>query len=231
VTNSIESWEKARSKYDWTVDLKNFRYKTDYIGHFEEVIDKDNTLSFENKFRLSLNSEQESGVIGEVCYWKNYGSHLSREKLTNNLLKLLAEKNNWIEFKNRLLELASKPTYHNIEFFRMACGQPNGFATPVTFLSFYNPTLYPMVDKIIGKWWNRNKSNYWKTSASNFLQRSDGWIGLNEQNWNTYLEWTNFCREYSNLLSLKSGRQWRARDVEIAVWEAEKRDLTLNTLT
>jgi hypothetical protein len=228
--NELESWKKSLSKYNWTVDLSNYPYRHIYDGYFNQVVNNKNTIAFEDRFRSSINSDTFV-VASEVCYWKNYGSHTSRDKLTNNLLKLLAEKNNWIEFKNRLIELASKPTYHNIEFFRMACGQPYGFATPVTFLSFYNPTLYPMVDKIIGKWWNRNKSTYWKTSASSFFQRSDGWLGLNEQNWTTYLEWTNFCREYSNFLSSKSGEQWRARDVEIAVWEAEKRDLTLNTLT
>ncbi|MCW3982536.1 MAG: hypothetical protein NWE96_00910 [Candidatus Bathyarchaeota archaeon] len=228
--NEIESWSKSREKYDWTVDLSNYPLRDAYKDFFNQLITNKNTSEFEEKFRSSLNTNTFA-VTGEVCYWKNYGSHTSRDKLTNSLLKLLEDKNNWNEFKSRLIQLSSNPTYKNIEHFRIACGQPNGFATPVTFLSFYNPTLFPMVDKIIGKWWNRNKSNYWKTSASSFLQRSDGWLGLNEQNWNTYLEWTNFCRKYSSLLSLKSGMQWRARDVEIAVWEAEKRDFKLDRLT
>jgi hypothetical protein len=227
--NELESWKKSLSKYNWTVDLRNYPHRQIYNGYFNQVVNNKNTTAFEDKFRSSINSDTFV-VAGEVCYWKNYGSHTSRDKLTYNLLKLLAEKNSWIEFKHRLKELESMPTYHNIETFRIACGQPNGFATPDTFLSFFNPTLYPMVDKIIGKWWNRNKSNYWKSSESPFLQRSDGWLGLNEQNWNAYLEWASFCREYSNSLSSMPGEQWRARDVEMAVWEVEKGDLTLSKL-
>ena len=220
-----ESWEKARSKYDWTVDLRDFKHKDNYEGYFNEVIDNENTLSFENKFKLSLESEQTFVTAGEVCFWKNYGSHLSRDKLTNSLLKLLAQDKKWETYVYSLVELATTPTFENIDSFRKACGQPNGFATPVTFRSFYNPNAYPMVDKIIGFWWNAHKAEYWKSNAPNFLQRDgDGWLGLNEQNWNAYLEWTNFCREYSTLLN------WRARDVEMAVWEAQKRKVPLSCL-
>lgn len=80
-----------------------------------------------------------------------------------------------------------------------------------------------MVDKIIGFWWNNNKSQYWKNSALTFSQRDDGWLQPNQQNWDAYLEWVNFCKQYSNLLTSMTGSQWRARDVEIAVWEAQKR--------
>jgi hypothetical protein len=31
------------------------------------------------------------------------------------------------------------------------------------------------------------------------LKEPDSWLEPNEQNWNAYLDWTNFCREYSNL--------------------------------
>lgn len=177
-----------------------------------------------------MQSEQTFVTAGEVCFWKNYGSHLSRDGITYRLLKLLALNENWKSYVYALVELALAPSFENFNSFMKACGQQNGFATPITFLSFYEPTVYPMVDKIIGFWWNAHKSEYWKSDALAFSQRDDGWLQPIQQNWDAYLEWADFCKKYSYLLTSKTGSPWRARDVEMAVWEAQKRNLHLDKL-
>lgn len=123
------SWEEGRSKYDWTVDLRNFKHKDNYEGYFNEVINKENTLSFEKKFKLSLESEQTFVTAGEVCFWKNYGSHLSRDRITQSLLELLAIGENWKAFVYALVELAMAPSFDNFNSFTKECGQRNGFAS------------------------------------------------------------------------------------------------------
>jgi hypothetical protein len=225
----VESWENALLQYNWTVNLRNFKSKAQFNGYFNQIIDKNNVQHFEDKFRSSLDSELDFTVSGEVCYWKNYGSFRSRDELTAKLLTLLSEPANWQSFVCDLTELATNPTYENIDRFRITCGQPNGFATPVTFLSFYNPKEFPMVDRIIGDWWNANSPKFSASWATPFAQREDGWLPLNKQNWSAYLEWRDFCSQCALLLTLNSERHWRARDVEMAVWEAEKRKLALES--
>ncbi len=221
----IKSWEDAHSSYNWTVDLGDFKYKENYKGYFNQIIRKATTSSFEDKFRSSLEKLETFVTAGEVYFWKNHIYPNSHEK-TNELLKLLAQEENWAKFVYGLAELATSPTFKNIDAFRNACGQPYGFASPVTFLSFYKPDDYPMVDRRIGLWWNENITDF-KESFTKFDQKDNGTLELTEQNWNAYLEWTDFCGEYSILLNLESTMHWRARDVEMAVWEAQKRKIPL----
>lgn len=90
-----------------------------------------------------------------------------------------------------------------------------------------------MVDKIIAFWWKNNKDRFGHERAPLFRQRNDGWIqAVSEQdsitNWNAYLAWKDFCKNYSLKLTEASKISWRARDVEMAVWESQKRCFPLD---
>lgn len=226
-----ESWKQALAYYNWTVNLRDFSERMFYNGYFEDIIESKNTQAFETKFRNSLNLNKEGAFItaGEVCFWKSYRSQ-QPSSLTLNILLWLAAQERWNIFVTALVKLAANPSFEAFETFKDACGQPNGFAIPITFLSFYQPALFPMVDKKIGFWWDANSDHYWKMNAPTFDRRSDGWLQPNQRNWNAYLEWTNFCRKYSILLTSLTQSFWRARDVEMAVWEAQKRNLRLDIL-
>lgn len=230
----VETWLNAYTSYDWNVDLAKYDERQKYPGYFNTAITPRNTIDFENKFRESLQND-EYQVAGEVCFWKNYGIYQSRNRLTAKLLEHLSQPPNWIQFKKSLLDLHASPTHPNFETLRRAMNQPRGFATPLTFLSFYGPAMYPMVDKNIAYWWALNKSGHGFESSRVFSQRSDGWIqsltpSQTSQNWEAYLDWARFCCDYSKRITGRVKMNYRARDIEMAVWMACKKKLPLNTL-
>jgi hypothetical protein len=222
-----ENWIGAYQKYDWKVDLRYFKERQMFPGSFDRIIRSTDVIDFEDEFRRAIADTGPFVTAGEVCYWKNYGSAKSRDRLTKELLAWLADRTRWKTFADAVIESSRRPSFQAFKQLRNACNQPKGFATPITFLSFYNPIKYPMVDKHIANWWGRNKAGFGFASSEIFHQRNDGWIQGNEQSWQAYLEWKSFCIQYVVRLAENCGLKWRARDVEMAVWEAQKNAIIL----
>jgi len=225
------NWIKAYQSYDWTVNLCNFKESTRYPGFFCHTINPTDIVSFENKFRLNVDCNGSYIIAGEVCFWKNYARNNNRDKIVVSILNHLKSTDNWIRFTHTLKKLACEPSYENFSNFRIACNQNNGFAVPITFLAFYNPVEFPMVDKHIANWWNANKATYGYEKSPDFSQREDGWIKPVEQNWNTYLVWKEFCNDYAKKI-IQICKFWnvRARDIEMAVWMAYRNTIALEIL-
>ncbi len=192
-------------------------------------------MTFENKFRAAIDGNGSFEIAGEVCFWKNYGNAQARNRVTQKLLTHLRDPVNWDRFVQAIKQVLSNLSYDNFVALRDACNQPRGFATPITFLAFYKPTEYPMVDKHIANWWAVNRAKYGYGDSPKFSQRNDGWIQTytipqNKQNWNAYIAWGKFCFDYATRIAKNCGWNWRARDVEMAVWEAYKNSISLEVL-
>lgn len=225
------SWIRALGMFDWVVNLKHFRNANNYFGYFNRIIQPNKVVQFENAFRTSINDGGSFAVAGEVCFWKNYGNAQARDRVTQNLLSYLFEQENWNLFICVIRETSNNPSFENFVSLQNACKQLKGFATPITFLSFYRPSDYPMVDKHIANWWNLNRANYGLGASLGFRQRKiDGWIPPNKYNWQAYIAWKGFCCDYSVRIQRNCGLDWRARDVEIAIWMSQKSGLFLNAL-
>lgn len=231
-----KNWIRAYNKYSWTANLNNFGSSQIYMGFFESTITPTNTLLFENKFRTVVDEGNQFVVAGEVCFWKNYGNVQSRDRITQKLLAHLSNPVNWDKFTRVMKQISTYPSIQNFIALQDAINQPKGFATPITFLAFYNPTKYPMVDKHIANWWTLNKAKFGYKNSPNFSQREDGWIQTYtkqqvRQNWEAYLAWQTFCEDYAIRIENNCKIKWRARDVEMAVWEAWKNNISVETLT
>ncbi len=229
------NWKDARDKYDWNVNLGAYIHAAEHPGYFNRTITADEVSNFETYFRSSIDKPSLRKIAGEVCYWKNSRNYLARNKLTRDLINHLEQVQNRTAFIDAIFALAKKPSLENFKNLQTACDQKSGFATPLTFLSFFLPEKFPMVDKHIAYWWNRNKFRFDNQSPPDFAQREDGWIKTStkaniEQNWNAYLGWTCFCVDYADRLNKHTERQWRARDVEMAVWMSQKKTITLERL-
>ncbi|MFZ2089418.1 MAG: hypothetical protein WAU47_12665 [Desulfobaccales bacterium] len=229
-----EAWLKAHKKYTWEVDLSRFRGSQNYEGYFNQTIQSPDVLEFENKFRIALNNN-EYVVAGEVCYWKNYGNHQARNRVAISLLTYLKDFENWNGFIQAIERVSNNPTFENFITLQKACNQQRGFATLITFIAFYKPSEYPMVDKHIANWWRLNKDRFNYANSQEFSQRNDGWIQpititQKRQNWNAYLAWKEFCTDYARRLARNCKFDWRARDVEMAVWEAFKNKISLSII-
>lgn len=224
------SWTTAHSKYDWTVDLTRFLWAKHYPGYFNRIITPANTTTFEDRFRHAIDGSLSFEIAGEVCFWKNYGNPQTRDKLTLRLLMHIQVSDNWDNLVQAIKDLFNDPSYNNFIALQKACDQASGFATPLTFLAFYRPTEYPMVDKHIAFWWKSNRARYGYGNSPIFSQRHDGWIQPVPKSWKAYISWAKFCREYARLVMINCALNWRARDIEMAVWEAQKRSLSLDVL-
>lgn len=231
-----DSWKEAYKKYSWTVPLGHFDKSADYPNFFNHIIRPTDVITFEDKFRTAIDNSGSFEIAGEVCFWKNYGNIQARNRVTLKLLTYLKDSSNWDEFIQAIKQVSKNPSYDNFIILRDTCNQPRGFATPITFLSFYKPIECPMVDKHIAYWWATNRIRFGYDDHSEFSQRDDGWIQTNtisqiKQNWDAYIAWKTFCNDYTTRISNNCRLNWRARDVEMAVWEAQKNNIHLEVLT
>lgn len=78
------------------------------------------------------------------------------------------------QFAQAIQGIARDITWDSFKRLRASCGQVSGFATPLTFLSSFDPERFPMVDQSIGDWWARRFPR-----QPQFSRRDDGWVGSN----------------------------------------------------
>jgi len=214
-------------KYDYNADLTKFREKNDYTGggfttpSFQAQVSHTNIKLFEDLFRKVIVERNFSkvSIIGEVCFWKTY-TKKDPHSLTKRMLDRFKYEKNFNNFCINLYNLAENPTQENFNNFRITCGQPHGFAVPITFLSFFRPDKYPMADSVIAHWWCNNKERFGSASSHDFCPYGmiSGQDEDIEHNWNVYHQWMNFCQKYASILTAKTQLIWRARDVEMAVF-------------
>ncbi|MBM3745517.1 MAG: HEPN domain-containing protein [Acidobacteria bacterium] len=222
---ACQQWRSARDSFDWRVDLSAFKHKGDYPGYFDRVIEPQEVTAFEDQFRSAVESGSPYERAGEVYFWKTIGTPKHSEK-TQQLLKHLRPPERWEAFRQALRALSRDPSFGNFEGFRKACGQKGGFATQTCFLAFFDPARFPMADKRIASWW-RDYPDRAKRDSPRFCQREDGWIMPCEESWRAYLAWTDYCRRQAESLKARCGLGWRPRDVELAVWVAQRKSIRL----
>jgi hypothetical protein len=225
---SCSDWTKALSSFNWKIDLATFEEARQYPAHFDRVIGPDDLEDFEDRFIEAIEKDGSYVVAGELTYWKIFGSSQLRNEITLGILSHLKDPDKWQQFRLALILLAQDPSFDNFLDFQHACNQPEGFALPLTFLSFFRPLKYPMVDKFIAEWWKAYKGDCSFGDAPDFIQREeDGWIDASsqkniEQNWDAYHSWTAFARTEAIWVLKNCGLTWRPRDVEKAIWMMQR---------
>jgi len=233
------AWLTALQNYNYYANLAEYDNRDQYSEGFTKpsftaVIDRSNTKIFEEAFRTVIEARLYSkfSIIGEVCFWKIFNKN-DPNSLTTRMLNFLEDQEKFHEFCINLHNLSENPNLNNFKKFRQSCGQPNGFAVPITFLSFYRSSQYPMADAYVSLWWNTNKSRFGCNLSKPFIPhgRISGSNQDVENNLEAYCDWTKFCQKYSLLLSSMTQIIWRARDVEMAVfYNQQKGSFTLNNL-
>jgi HEPN domain-containing protein len=220
--NIYEAWKTARYQFSWKADLRKFKDAPKYPGFFDRIVEPDQVKQFEDTLRAALVSDGRVERAAEVVFWKNFGPF--KNKITSDLLARLNDPASWEKFAAAVKNLATNPTWVGFKNLSESCGMEHGFATPLTFLSFYDPQRFPMVDRRIGAWWSRRFPN----------ERQFAWnpaktvISPHKQSWAAYLAWTEFCRRQAAELSTLSEMMWRARDVEMADWSDTNAQLPLD---
>ena len=107
-------------------------------------------------------------------------------------------------------------------------------ATAAMFPAFICPEKFPMVDTQIAKWAlaNGQSQGYSAIDGPDLACVPDVRGGVvEERHWQFVESWIAWCQFTARKVSQCSGRAWRARDVEMAVFTAQRCGLTLNPPT
>ena len=230
-----ETWERALDAYQYPVDLTGFRDADMHPGWFDLKIKPGNrtqTMSFEARFRAQALDHLEAW--GEVVYWKLFSGGTGRAARTAGALlgSGTVAADLWSSCSNYI----ANPNLDSFRAFRRKLFTQPVVATAATFPAFICPETFPMVDTQVTRW-----------AVENSNAHRYSWVGgpdlecvpelppgavLRESHWTFVESWIAWCRFTAAVLTRRTGRAWRVRDVEMAVFAAQKgHNLTLRPLT
>ena len=222
------TWTAALDAYRYPVNLAGFVDAAQYPGWFQcstQAGDRNATIAFETHYREHAQASTEPWL--EVVYWKQYSQSGRRDRITRRVAA------HWVQAGTtpRLLYDACSryldtPTRAHFDGFRQLFGfATNVIATAATFPAFLRPESYPMVDTRIANWvgacmeaHNRVDPAGPQLFAAPFLH-GHGTV-LTMADFDFMQRWIAWCRHMAQKLTAQSGRHWRARDVEMAVFYA-----------
>jgi hypothetical protein len=215
------AWVRALRQYKYPVNLALFR-----VGHsfsdkwFRANLrhgDWQETVQFEARFREFGPKCLEAWY--EVVFWKLFSLPLVRNGHTSRVIERCASKKAedlW-EACDNFLRAESRETLAILQglFFKTK-------ALPVvaTFIAFAEPDRFPMIDVWVVRWVSAYKQAHPTQTRDDTMvpwaSRSTA-IGLGH--WDFYYSWVKWCRSSARSLGESTGLHWRARDVEMAVFQ------------
>ena len=229
---AAETWKTALDKYRYPFDLTDFTGTREHQNWFNlenQAGNRLQTMGFEARFREHAGHHLE--VWGEVVFWKLYSMGLVRNGTAQKVLDLGVPPDELWSACTDYIDNGSKESFRA---FRSKLFATSVVATAATFPAFICPERFPMVDKQITRWASKN----------GHLHRYSGVGGpdlecvpalkqgvLMEIHWQFIQSWIAWCRFTARELGQRTGFAWRARDVEMAVFTAQKRELSLTPLT
>ena len=238
------SWEDALQKYRYPVNLHEFVDAHDHSGWFNrnlETGDRKQTMQFEEYFRAHGREEIEPWY--EVVFWKMYSQPSRRDNATRRVVMHLQ---NRVVSPEEIWGACFAYVKHagrmSFDAFRRLFGFTTSvIATVASFLAFIAPDEYPMVDTRVARWVQCS------FEAHNIADpHGPQLVPPRHPNAHTRVltmadfefveSWTNWCRYAALKLSNRTPTKWRARDVEMAVFQAWGRNgphpnIHLNPLT
>lgn len=229
-----DSWERALGAYSYPVDLRGYINAKSFPGFFEVDIagDRESTIAFENHYREIAPSHIESCF--EVIYWKMYsqGSGARANKLTNKIVESVA--GNGItarQLYDAIQQFVACQKIENLKQIRRLLGIKTGvLAVPLTLPALLSPETIPMIDIQVAKWVNSNSINHNNNRKNKLIPFRMNSTSLRENDFPSYLNWVAWCQEVGKVLTQRTSEKWRARDVEMAVFTAQREKMKLEVL-
>ena len=221
-----ETWERALDAYRYRVDLTKFRDAQKHHGWFDLRLDPGNrlqTMSFEAHFRAKALDNLEAW--GEVVFWKLFSGGTGRAaKRAGALLGSGAVAADlWSSCANYI----ANPNLKSFRAFRCKLFKQPVVATAATFPAFICPERFPMVDTQVTRWARENSSAHRYSGVGGpdlecVPELRPGAV-LRESHWRFVKSWIAWCQFTAAILTQRTGRAWRARDVEMAVFRRAER--------
>ena len=175
------------------------------------------TMEFEDDFRRRAKSDLTAWY--DVLRWK---SPRSAEKVKNNIRASgQSAEQLWTLCHNYV----ANPKLETFDLFARNLVKRRTVAVAATFPAFICPDRFPMVDTQVAKW-------AWDHGAEHGLPNTRDLKGgvLYQRHWGFVESWIEWCQLTAAILTHHTGERWRARDVEMAVFTAQRSNLSLNPL-
>ena len=229
---ATETWARALDKYRYRVDLTRFTGADEHPSWFDldtRPGDRLKTIEFEDRFREQAQRRLE--VWGEVAFWKLYTMPHVRDGTTQRVLDVRVRPDELWSACMDYIEVGSRKAFST---FRSKLFASRGVAAAATFPAFICPERFPMVDTQITRWAleNGHLHGYSGIGGPDLEQVPALKAGvLKESHWPFIESWIAWCRFTAGELNRRAGCAWRARDVEMAVFTAQRFDLRLTPLT
>ncbi len=223
------TWLQALHAYRYPVDLSCYSEAARWPGWFCQrlsVGDVQETKRLKARFR-------EHGAVSlevwyEVAFWKMYSQDGRREGQTRRFMaQLLSGGATAAELWDACASYVAAPSREIFDRFRRMIGYRTPvIATVATFPAFMAPTEFPMVDTRVAKWvraraLQHNAADPLGPQLKLPQYPDNGATVLTMQDWEFVASWTNWSRHMASKLSEATHREWRARDVEMAVLNAQ----------
>ena len=218
-----DTWEAALQAYRYPVNLTTFEGESDYPGWFEGNLVKGDlaeTIAFENRFRE--NAEHIIEAWYEVVFWKMYSQGGRADIRTQEMVrKMKSEKTTADELWNLCMEYIDRQNKESFELFRKKLHKETSpmVTTAAVFPAFLCPDRFPVVDSQITRWakcYGPLHRSAPDISIAQTWKNDDVRINM----WDFVTTWIEWCRYTRDRLNESSDRkrEWRARDVEMAVF-------------
>lgn len=215
------TWERALCEYKYKVLFNRFGNLPDqppdlYPGN------KEQTKDFEKRFRDRAPYHLDAWA--EVVFWKLYSRNPGiAEKQAQKILanKCVSAEDLWTSCE----AYTQNPTRDTFSTFRKKLFSTPVVATAATFPAFMSPETFPMLDKQVTTWacWHGELHQYSSINGPDLKCVPDLASGtLRESHWPFIESWVAWCQFTAKILSQRSGCEWRARDVEMAVFTVQR---------
>lgn len=124
-----------------------------------------------------------------------------------------------------------EPGVDNVQRIRDRLGiRSNVLAVALTLPALLKPEVFPMVDTHIARWVNRNSEQFNRGRSYKLLKFNIRATSLQDDDFPNYMAWVFWCREMARVLEKETGINWRARDVEMAVFTSHRNKTNLNPI-
>jgi len=227
-TEAREAWQRALGQYCYQVDLTRFEDREQFPGYFAEQIpgNRDTTKDVEDPFRERAPRHLE--VWYEVVFWKMFSQAGRRDKQTRAVIKrITASGLSAADLWWRCCEYVRDPSKGRLKAIARALlsEEARSIAIGATFPAFMAPERFPMVDTRVAKWATacapcHNAAD--PTGPQLVLPAYPGnrTTVLTLSDWPFIESWLRWCRHTASKLRSQTDFEWRARDVEMAVFSA-----------
>ena len=187
-------------------------WKVALDAYWYDKKDRTATIAFQDWFRANAGKELEAWF--EVTRWKSPRSalktrkHIERSGVTARCLESLCQ------------GYINNPCRQTFRAFRQKIARTGALATAATFPAFICPDIFPMVDTQTASW---ALANQW--TGIRTVPDLRGQV-LYERHWQYAWDWIEWCGRAAGEL----GSEWTPRDVEMAVFTAQRNKWTLPPL-